>query len=188
VVSSSTEDKIHCLLVDEVQFLGESHIEQLRLAANVFNIPVICYGLRTDFRTNLFPGSKRMLELADCIEEVETTCHYCPNKGILNLKHVNGKADTKGPVIQLGAEEKYFPTCFHCYRREVGTADQSPVIEWSNDKVDSRMKPRSNSFAPAITAGVTPTKSKNEEEYDSSNGPNSATSPAIIRSVTPSDY
>ena len=137
---SSHDQPIHCLLVDEVQFLEVHHIEQLRLAASIYNIPIICYGLRTDFRTNLFTGAKRLLELADCIEEIETTCHYCPNKAVLNLKHVNGVADTFGPIIQLGTEEKYYPTCFHCYRREVGNANQSPVSEWRNEIFDHRMK------------------------------------------------
>jgi thymidine kinase len=85
------------------------------------------------FTEYLFPGSKRLLEVADCIEEIETTCHYCANKAILNLKHVNGVADTSGPAVQLGAEEKYYPTCFHCYRREVALASQSPVKQWSEE-------------------------------------------------------
>ena len=61
---------IHCILIDEVQFLEPSHIDQLRLATVIWNVPVICYGLRTDFRSNLFPGSKRLMELADTIDEV----------------------------------------------------------------------------------------------------------------------
>lgn len=122
-----------------MQFLSVPHIDQLRLATTAWNVPIICYGLRTDFRTQLFPGSKRLLELADCIQEIETTCHYCANKAILNLKHVNGVADTAGPTVQLGAEEKYFPTCFDCYRREVANADQSPVIDWRHDVLAKAM-------------------------------------------------
>lgn len=71
------------------------------------------------------------MELADDIEEVKTTCFYCNKKAILNLKHVNGVADTSGPVVQLGAEEKYFPTCFSCYYKHVNAANQSPVKDWS---------------------------------------------------------
>lgn len=126
------ERKIHCILVDEAQFLGPYQIDQLRMLTDSFQIPVYCYGLRTDFRTNLFPGSRRLLELADSIEEVETTCHYCANKAILNLKHVNGVADTTGPTVQLGAEEKYYPTCFSCYRKSTAGANQSPVQMWNN--------------------------------------------------------
>ena len=62
---------ISCVLVDEAQFLDPKHIDQLRAITTVWNVPVICYGLRTDFRTNLFPGSKRLMEVADTIEEVK---------------------------------------------------------------------------------------------------------------------
>lgn len=72
------------------------------------------------------------MELADCIEEVRSTCHFCNKKGVMNLKHVNGRADTTGPVVQLGAEEKYFPTCFRCYISMLNAAgeDQVPAIAW----------------------------------------------------------
>jgi thymidine kinase len=135
-MSALREKKIHCILVDEAQFLGTYQIEQLRMVTDSLQIPVYCYGLRTDFRTNLFPGSRRLLELADCIEEVETTCHYCANKAILNLKHVNGVADTSGPTVQLGAEEKYYPTCFSCYRQSTADANQSPVQSWNTKNVE----------------------------------------------------
>lgn len=121
---------IHCVLVDEAQFLDPKHVDQLRIITTEWNVPVICYGLRTDFRTNLFPGSKRLLELADTIEEVKTTCNYCNKKAVFNLKHVNGVADCSGPAVQLGAEEKYFPTCFSCYKQSLITAGQSLVTDW----------------------------------------------------------
>lgn len=105
----------HCILVDEVQFLSETLIEQLRSIANDLNIPVICYGLRTDFRGRLFHGSKRLMELADAIEEVKTTCSFCNRKAIFNLKLMDGQATLDGPVIELGKEEKYIPTCPNCY-------------------------------------------------------------------------
>lgn len=104
------------VLVDEAQFLDPSHIDELREITSSWNVPVICYGLRTDFRTNLFPGSQRLLELSDTVEEVKTTCYTCNKKAIFNLKHVNGRADVSGPAVQLGCEEKYFPTCHVCYR------------------------------------------------------------------------
>lgn len=112
---------IDCILVDEVQFMVPRIIEQFRTITIEKNIPVICYGLRTDFRSHLFEGSKRLLELADSIEEVKATCHYCNRKSIMNLKHVNGTAVSDGPSIQLGAEESYFPTCFHCYQEQLAT-------------------------------------------------------------------
>ena len=63
------------------------HIDELREITRLWDVPVICYGLRTDFRTNLFPGSQRLLELADTIEEVKTTCYSCNRKAVFNLVH-----------------------------------------------------------------------------------------------------
>ncbi|SCA63376.1 Thymidine kinase [Chlamydiales bacterium SCGC AG-110-M15] len=106
---------IMCVLVDEAQFLSATSINQLREISLKHNIPVICYGLRTDFRSHLFEGSKRLMEVADSIEEVKSTCFYCNRKAVMNLKYVNGVATVEGPVVDLGAEEKYHPTCYHCY-------------------------------------------------------------------------
>jgi thymidine kinase len=126
-----TSCELFCVLVDEAQFLDSAQIDQLRMLTVSWNIPVICYGLRTDFRTQLFPGSKRLMEVADSIEEVKTTCFYCNHKATFNLKHVNGKADTSGPVVQLGAEEKYYPCCFMCYAGSCNEVGQSPVASWT---------------------------------------------------------
>lgn len=109
----------HCILVDEVQFLSEALIEQLRSIASDLNIPVICYGLRTDFRGRLFNGSKRLMELADAIEEIKTTCSFCNRKAIFNLKLMDGQATLDGPIIELGKEEKYIPTCPNCYEESL---------------------------------------------------------------------
>jgi thymidine kinase len=108
-----------CIVVDEAQFLSKSVIDQLRAIASVQNIPVICYGLRTDFRGNLFEGSKRLFEVADSIEEIKTTCAFCNRKAIFNLKLVEGKPTLTGPSIELGAEEKYLPACASCYREQL---------------------------------------------------------------------
>lgn len=111
--------EISCILVDEVQFIAARHIDQLREITLSKQIPVICYGLRTDFRTKLFEGSLRLMELADAIEEVKATCYFCNSKSILNLRHVDGLACFEGPVVQLGAEEKYYPTCYRCYKEQL---------------------------------------------------------------------
>ena len=111
-----------CILVDEAQFLSARVIDQLRTIASTLNTPVICYGLRSDFRGNLFEGSRRLFEMADSIEEVKTTCAWCNRKAIMNLKHVNGVATVEGPSVDLGAEEKYFPACYPCYTEQVGLA------------------------------------------------------------------
>jgi thymidine kinase len=112
-----------CILVDEAQFLSKSVIDQFRMISTVHNIPIICYGLRTDFRGTLFEGSKRLFEVADSLEEVKTTCAFCNRKAIFNLKLVDGKASLTGPTIELGAEEKYLPACSNCYRAKTTQQD-----------------------------------------------------------------
>jgi thymidine kinase len=110
---------VSCVLVDEAQFLDRKVVEELRRITLDHQIPVICYGLRTDFKSRLFEGTARLMELADSIEEVKATCHFCNRKSIMNLKHVNGLAVSEGPTVELGAEEKYFPACFKCYSVEI---------------------------------------------------------------------
>ena len=122
VISPEMVEGISCILVDEVQFIAPAVIDQLRDLATFQDIPVIGYGLRTDFRSHLFEGSKRMMELADAIEEVKTTCHYCNKKATMSLRHLNGKATLEGPSISLGAEESYYPTCYRCYRTQLRQA------------------------------------------------------------------
>lgn len=106
---------IDCVLVDEAQFLPPSVIDDLRRITVDPGVPVICYGLRTDFKTKLFPGAQRLMELADGIEEVKVTCQYCQKKAICNLRFVNGAPTVEGPQIQLGAEESYAPVCWAHY-------------------------------------------------------------------------
>jgi thymidine kinase len=106
---------LDCVLVDEAQFLAPAVIEDLRRITVDPGVPVICYGLRTDFRTHLFPGAQRLMELADGIEEVKVTCQYCQKKAICNLRFVNGTPTVRGPQIQLGADEHYAPVCWAHY-------------------------------------------------------------------------
>jgi thymidine kinase len=110
---------IHCILVDEAQFLSKSVIDQLRRFANELDLPVICYGLRSDFRTDLFEGSRRLFELADEISEVKTTCYFCNKRALFNLKLLNGNPTLDGPSVELGAEEKYLPACSTCYANKL---------------------------------------------------------------------
>jgi thymidine kinase len=110
---------ISCLLVDEAQFLSKHNIDQLRAITLLKGIPVICYGLRTDFKGRLFEGAQRLFELADSIEEVKATCHFCNRKSIMNLRYCDGKAVLEGPTVLLGAEERYLPACFACYISEL---------------------------------------------------------------------
>jgi hypothetical protein len=96
--------------VDEAQFLAARHIDMLRVIADS-GCPVICYGLRTDFRSQLFAGSKRLMEIADSIEEVKTTCTFCNKKAVLSLKLVDDEGCLSGAQVDLGCEEKYVPVC-----------------------------------------------------------------------------
>ena len=105
-----------CILVDEAQFLSATVVDQLREVTWDLDIPVICYGLRTDFRTRAFSGSARLLEVADAIEEVKTVCHFCNRKAVFNLRISAGGAVVDGPQIELGADERYRPVCGPCYR------------------------------------------------------------------------
>jgi thymidine kinase len=105
-----------CVLVDEAQFLSAALVDELREITWDLDVPVICYGLRTDFRTRAFEGSARLLEVADAIEEVKTVCHFCNRKAIFNLRISAGGAVTDGPQIELGADERYRPVCGICYR------------------------------------------------------------------------
>lgn len=117
---------VSCILVDEAQFFAMEHIDQLRDITQEKNIPVICYGLRTDFRTKLFPGSLRLMEIADSIEEVKATCFFCNRKSIVNIKHVAGKATLEGPTVQVGAEERYLPACYSCYKSQIARISHTP--------------------------------------------------------------
>lgn len=111
---------VDCILVDECQFLTPLQIEQLRELTRY--TPVICYGLRTDYKTRLFPGSRRLMELADNIEEVKTICVQCRKKSIINAKFLINEKEQKVIIREgssepdIGAEEKYQPMCFFCWK------------------------------------------------------------------------
>lgn len=98
------------VLVDESQFLTEGQIEELASIVDSYNVPVICYGLRTDFRGKLFNGSRALMEMADSIEEIVTLCRYCKHKATHNLRTNDGEPVFDGEQIQIGDEE-YLPVC-----------------------------------------------------------------------------
>lgn len=112
---------VDCVLVDEAQFLSPAVIDQLWLITLRLGVPVICYGLRTDFQTRGFPGSLRLMEVADSIEEVKVTCQHCGRKAVFNLRTAGGEAVIEGAQIGLGDEE-YVPVCGHHYFEQVGPA------------------------------------------------------------------
>lgn len=124
-----------CVLVDEAQFLSVSQVEQLRDLTRNLDVPVICYGLRTDFRSRLFEGSQRLFELADSIEEIKTTCAFCNRKAIFNLKAIDGEATLSGPSKQLGAEETYQPVCAAHYSSRLELNSYCEIESRSEEEV-----------------------------------------------------
>lgn len=112
---------ISCVLVDEAQFLTEKQVSQLFHVAKAQNISVICYGLRADFRTELFPGSKRLLEIADNIEKLPTMC-FCGSQAEFNTRKVNGAYVFEGDQVAIEGEGtvEYDSLCGACYVREGG--------------------------------------------------------------------
>ena len=106
------------IIVDECQFMTEKQIDQLRNIVNEHNIPVICFGLRTDFQTRLFPGSRRLMELADCIEEIKTMCD-CGSKATVNARINDGYIVTEGAQVVLGGNDSYIAMCHKCYIRGI---------------------------------------------------------------------
>ena len=102
------------IIVDECQFLTEAQIDQLRAIVDEQSIPVLCFGLRTDFLTRLFPGSRRLMELADVIEEIKTMCD-CGAKATVNARISDGYIVTEGAQVVLGGNDSYIAMCHRCY-------------------------------------------------------------------------
>ena len=99
-----------CLIVDEAQFLTRAQVERLVRVVDIDNVPVIAYGLRCDFRNELFEGSQWLLAWADTIEEVKTIC-WCGKKAVCNARVVDGKVAREGEQIVLGGSESYVSLC-----------------------------------------------------------------------------
>ncbi len=113
------EEKIKWILVDESQFLTEKQVEELSDIVDYLDINVMCFGLRTDFRTKLFSGSKRLFELADTLEEIKSTCS-CGEKNIVNARlDSNGNIIDDGEQIMIGGEDKYLSMCRKCYKDKI---------------------------------------------------------------------
>lgn len=108
------------ILVDEAQFLTTEQVEQLAAICDNLGINVICYGLRTDFRTQLFPGSKRLFELADSFEEIKSSC-FCGSKTIVNARvNQNKEIVTDGDQVEVGGDDRYISYCRKCYFKKTG--------------------------------------------------------------------
>jgi thymidine kinase len=107
------------IIADEAQFLTPAQIDQLRELVDERNIPVLCFGLRTDFLTHLFPGSQRLMELADSITEIKNVC-ACGSKATVNARFdPTGRILTEGSQVFLGGNDSYVAMCHRCWRRKI---------------------------------------------------------------------
>lgn len=102
--------KCDAIIVDEAQFLSTEQVDQLSDIVDFLDIPVLCYGLRTDFQGHLFEGAKRLMETADVIEEIQTVC-WCGRRASFNARVVDGKLIKSGEQIMLGGNEAYISLC-----------------------------------------------------------------------------
>ena len=107
------------IIADECQFLTPAQIEALRQIVDEEDIPVLCFGLRTDFQTKLFPGSARLFELADSITEIKTICE-CGSKATVNARiGPDGRIVTEGEQVLLGGNDAYIAMCHACWRKRI---------------------------------------------------------------------
>ncbi|HEX2861727.1 MAG TPA: thymidine kinase [Lacunisphaera sp.] len=113
---------VACVLVDEAQFLTRAQVEQCTDIADELRIPVLCYGLRTDFQAQLFPGSAALLALADDLIELKTICH-CGRKATMNLRvAAGGKAVKEGAQVEIGGNDRYVAMCRRHYKEALAQA------------------------------------------------------------------
>lgn len=101
----------YCILIDESQFLQKHHVLALANVVDKLNIPVMAFGLKNDFRNELFEGSKYLLLYADKIEELKTICWFCHKKATMNLHYIDGQPVYEGDQVQIGGNEAYYPVC-----------------------------------------------------------------------------
>ncbi|RUL73714.1 thymidine kinase [Dyella choica] len=103
----SAHGDLHCVFVDEAQFLNKAQVWQLSDVVDLLNIPVLAYGLRTDFRGELFEGSRYLLAWADSLEEIKTICHTGRKATMVVRVDEQGRAITEGPQVEIGGNERY---------------------------------------------------------------------------------
>ncbi len=111
-------DRPDVVIADEAQFLTPEQIDQFRDLVDTENVPVLCFGLRTDFRTRLFPGSRRLFELADSITEIKTIC-ACGAKATVNARLSGGRVVTEGAQVLLGGNDSYVAMCHSCWKARI---------------------------------------------------------------------
>lgn len=119
---------LHCVFVDEAQFLSEDQVWQLARAADRLGVPVMCYGLRTDFRGELFPGSKALLAIGDELREVRTICK-CGRKATMVVRlGPDGKVLHQGDQVAIGGEDRYVSLCRRHWEEEMGRLPPEDLV------------------------------------------------------------
>lgn len=113
------ERRCDVIISDESQFFTEEQVDELREIVNEYNVPVLCFGLRTDFLTRLFPGSRRLVEIADSISEIKTICE-CGAKATVSARiDGDGKVVTSGRQVFLGGNDRYLAMCHKCWVNKI---------------------------------------------------------------------
>ena len=113
--------KFDVIIADEAQFMTPEQIDQLRGIVDEENVPVLCFGLRTDFLTHFFPGARRLMELADSITEIKTVCS-CGSKATVNARiDEKGRVVTEGSQILLGGNDSYIAMCHRCWKKKIAS-------------------------------------------------------------------
>ena len=128
---------VYWFLIDEAQFLTEAQVDQLARIVDDFGSNVVCYGLRTDFQTHLFEGSRRLFEIADTIDEIKSTCN-CGHKTIVNARiDAAGNFVEEGAQVEIGGDERYVAVCRKCWRNKRIEQAQRAVLpfEFENSEV-----------------------------------------------------
>lgn len=128
VARANDEEKVYCVLIDEAQFLPKHQVEACARIVDELDIPVMAFGLKNDFRNELFEGSEALLTLAEKIEEVKTICWFCGRKATMNLRVNDGQPVYEGEQIQTGGNESYYPVCRKHY--------YNPPMEINNQLAD----------------------------------------------------
>ena len=119
-VLASQLETLKWVIIDECQFLTEEQVDQLSDVVDFLDVNVMCFGLRTDFQSHLFPGSKRLFELADDIEEIKSTCECGERKTSINARFdENGDIITEGSQVEIGGNDKYRAICRRCWKNKI---------------------------------------------------------------------
>ena len=126
-----TDGWVQNIIIDEAQFLTPTQIDELAECVDEFDVHVWCYGLKADFKGDLFDGSKRLLELADSIEEIKTSC-WCGAKAIMNARMIDGVVVKEGEQVQIGGNESYTALCRKHWRS--GESQNKKIFNLKLDK------------------------------------------------------